>query len=291
MYADRASAAFKAVWGNNTDGVFTSKTGNYPALGLKQTGNDYDDSGLPVITAQVNPAMLNPGGRSLKFDELNPGSVFNPTSYYTYTPLSAAEVRIINPIFAGADKVTFANCSTLPLKLLSFNVVLDAQKKEAKATWKTTNEINTKNFEVEKSMNSTAFFNIGTVKAKNTSGNHTYQFMDGHVATGISYYRLKQIDEDGKYTYSQTVVINNKLVHTLSIFPNPAKNNIQVTHEEATTGTILKIVTIEGKVISSIRPASASVITSVDVSKLAPGNYLVILENGTNKMVTKFVKQ
>jgi pectate lyase len=107
MYADRTVADFKAVYGNNTDNVFTSKTGNYPAAYLKQFNNDYDDSGLPVITAQILPAMLNPGGRSVKFDELNPHLAFNPSAYYSYTPFTPSEVRTIVPLFAGADKVDF----------------------------------------------------------------------------------------------------------------------------------------------------------------------------------------
>ncbi len=107
MYADRTTANFKAVYGNNTDNVFTSKTGNIPCVYLKQFNNDYDDSGLPVITAQILPSMLNPGGRSVKFDELSPELAFDPSSYYSYTPFSPAEVRTIIPLFAGADKVDF----------------------------------------------------------------------------------------------------------------------------------------------------------------------------------------
>ncbi len=107
MYADRTVANFRAVYGNNTDNAFTSKTGNYPAAYLKQFNNDYDDSGLPVITSQILPSMLNPGGRSVKFDELNPELAFTPSSYYSYTPFTPADVRTIVPMFAGADKVDF----------------------------------------------------------------------------------------------------------------------------------------------------------------------------------------
>jgi pectin methylesterase-like acyl-CoA thioesterase/pectate lyase len=109
MYADRTVTDFKAVYGNNTDNVFTSKTGNLPAVYLKQFNNEYDDSGLPVITAQILPSMLNPGGRSVKFDELNPELAFDPKSYYNYTPFPASVVRTIVPLFAGADKVDFFN--------------------------------------------------------------------------------------------------------------------------------------------------------------------------------------
>ncbi|MFN4285495.1 MAG: InlB B-repeat-containing protein [Lacibacter sp.] len=107
MYADRTVADFRAVFGNNTDNVFTSKTGNIPAAYLRQFNNAYDDSGLPVITAQINPAMLNPGGRSVRFDELNPSAAFNPRTYYDYNAFDAATVRTIVPLFAGADKVDF----------------------------------------------------------------------------------------------------------------------------------------------------------------------------------------
>lgn len=291
MYADRTSANFKLVFGNNTDGVYTSKTGNYPAFGLKQTGNDYDDSGLPVITAQVNPAMKNPGGRSLKFDELNPGSVFNASSYYAYTPLSAAEVRVINPIFAGADKVQFANCSTLPLQLLTFDVVLLESGKEAKATWKTTNEINTNRFEIEKSLDGRDYIEVGEVKSNNTVGNHTYQFIDKDVTVGITYYRLKQFDNDGKFTYSNTVSLNNKRMQKLVIFPNPAFQSIQVTHGKAFTGAVIRVVTVEGRMVLNSKPAMSSTISIVDISKLPVGNYLLIFENGFEKTVSKFVKQ
>ncbi len=112
MYADRTLADFRAVYGNNTDNVFTSKTGNIPCTGLKQFNNAYDDSELPVITAQINSAMLNPGGRSIKFDEMNPGAIFDPRSYYSYTPFAPGVVRTIVPMFAGADVVNFFTNST-----------------------------------------------------------------------------------------------------------------------------------------------------------------------------------
>jgi pectate lyase len=107
MYADRTLTDFQAIYGANTDDIYTSKTGNLPCVGLKQTGNEYDDAGLPVITAQINPVMLNPGGRSLKFDTLNQAAVFDPHNYYSYNALPASTVRTLVPMFAGADKVDF----------------------------------------------------------------------------------------------------------------------------------------------------------------------------------------
>ncbi|OMP30966.1 DUF5018 domain-containing protein [Mangrovimonas sp. DI 80] len=113
MYADRKVSDFQAVYGVNTDNTFTSKTGNYPATALKQVGNAYDDSELPVITSQINPEMLNPGGRSVKFDELNPEGIFEPSSYYDYEAFPADVVEELIPLYAGADVIDFFQTESL----------------------------------------------------------------------------------------------------------------------------------------------------------------------------------
>lgn len=292
MYADRTVADFKAVYGNNNDNNYTSKTGNYPAVGLKQVGNGYDDSGLPVITAQINPAMLNPGGRSIKFDEFNPGAVFNPAGYYNYTPLTASEVRVIVPLFAGAGKSSFSNsCNPLPLQWLSFDVYLaQGSKREVRTSWKTTNEINTARFDIETSMNGNDFISIGRVVANNGPGINSYSFVDTNPANGISYYRLKQTDIDGRFTYSKMIAVNNRKSTNLTIYPNPATNKITITHTKAIKGAMFSIMNIHGIAVTTMNATAGSITTAADVSELASGNYLLVYLNGTARTVTKFVK-
>ncbi|MES2773012.1 MAG: DUF5018 domain-containing protein [Bacteroidota bacterium] len=290
MYADRSVADFKAVFGNNSDNTYTSKTGNYPAIGLKQTGNGYDDSGLPVITAQINPAMLNPGGRSIKFDELNPAGVFTASNYYTYTPLTASETRILVPLFAGADKVSFStSCSALPLKLLSFNAEING--KDVKASWKTDNEVNTRGFDIERSTNGRDFVAIGSVSSNNTSGVNNYSFTDTKPVAGISWYRLKQVDKDGRFTYSKTVAINSLERIGLGIFPNPVSSTLSVTHPKALVGASIKIFTADGRVVASFKVATGAGITTTGIEQLSAGNYLLVMQNGHVEFTAKFVKQ
>ena len=124
MYADRTLADFRTVYGINTDNVFTSKTGNLPCIYLKQFNNDYDDSGLPVITAQINPAMLNPGGRSIKFDELNAAAAFDPHSYYTYTAFPPSVARAVVPLFAGAGRIDFFTQTSTTTSTITANSTL-----------------------------------------------------------------------------------------------------------------------------------------------------------------------
>lgn len=291
MYADRTVTDFKAVFGNNTDDAFTSKTGNYPAKGLKQVGNEFDDSGLPVITSQINPAMLNAGGRSVKFDELNASSVFDPKSYYAYEALPASAVRAIVPMFAGADMVDFFPKS-LPLKLLSFKAKKSSNLGSyVELNWQTTNEVNTKSFEVECSKDGKTFQSIGSVLANNTSGLNSYSFNDANATVGDNYYRLKQQDLDGRFTYSNVELASVQLNGGFTIQPNPVVSNLTLNHSEAKDKAVFVIFNLQGQKVLSADVKKGTVASSVDVSGLAPGSYLLSFKNGTEQQSIQFIKE
>jgi pectate lyase len=290
MYADRSVADFKLVYGNNADNVYTSKTGNYPCTGLKQEGNEYDDSGLPVITDQINPAMLNPGGRSIKFDELNPASVFTPSTFYTYTPMTAQEVKVITPLFAGADKVVFANCSTVvPLSLLNFtgtftNNIVPLQ-------WQTNNEINTKSFEIEKSLNAVDFKKIGTVSTNNSLATNNYKFDDTQITDKVNYYRLKMIDNDGRFTYSKIITITVSKVMPIIIYPNVVSNILSIKHTSVSKAISLNIYNANGQKLLTFSTKMNSNTTEQNIASLVAGLYFVVVDNDGEKTVYKFIKQ
>ncbi len=275
MYADRTSADFKAVYGNNSDNTYTSKTGNYPALGLKQVGNEYDDSGLPVITAMINPNMLNPGGRSIKFDEFNPQAVFNPRSYYEYDAYPANVVRTIVPLFAGADKVDFwaIKNAALPLTLISFSGNYDNNKVTLK--WKTTNELQVSSYKIERSNNGTDFSTIGSVAAKNSTTATEYNFIDDVTINNKVFYRLKMIDNDGAVKYSNIITFSNQSNNHFSVYPNPAKDVFTITHKKFATPQILQIFTSNGSKVISKQIAAGTSNTIVNIGSIPSGIYWV----------------
>lgn len=295
MYADRTSADFKLVFGNNTDDTFTSKTGNYPATGLKQVGNEYDDSGLPIITAQINPAMLNPGGRSVKFDELNPTAVFTPSSYYSYSPMAASVVRKIVPLLAGADMVDFfpkaKTSTTLPLSFLAFDGKIDNSiTPTVRLTWTTTNEINTKDFDVLKKTNTGGFVKIATVPAQNKAGIHQYLFVDRNPFLGTNYYQLKQNDNDGQFANSKVIAIN--FVHKIAfqVYPNPVNDIITINHHLSTHNSTIKITDLQGKVVLNQLVKANQIVSQIDVSQLIKGIYIVLFNNGSDQKSIQIIK-
>lgn len=107
----------------------------------------------------------------------------------------------------------------LPIELISFDGKLSAGTVDL--FWASATEINNDFFTVEKSNDAINFGLIGTVKAKNTSIRSNYYLNDDSPFKGTNYYRLKQTDFDGSYTYSNIVAIdfNNDIKFT--VYPNP----------------------------------------------------------------------
>jgi len=178
---------------------------------------------------------------------------------------------------------------TLPLQLLNVSVINNYGY--AKLSWQTCNEINVKNFEVQKSNDAINFSTISTVAAKNLLCNTSYSYGDAKMLSSTAYYRIKTVDNDGRFTYSGIVSINGKTSLNLSIFPNPATNNLVMSHPQAGNNAYVQIISLNGKDILRQALQPGSIQTSLDVSTFSKGNYIVVYVNDNARQSAKFVKQ
>jgi len=179
--------------------------------------------------------------------------------------------------------------AVVPLKLLSINATLE--NKQTKVSWTTTNEINTKNFIVEKSRDAQSFAPIGTVDAKgNGTANNTYAFVDANPFDGVTYYRLKMFDKDGAYSYSPVVKVDVKGKSVISIYPNPATDNLIVSHPKAVAGSSIQLLTADGRMVKQYTVSIGTEQTYLSMESIAKGNYVLIFTNNTESMATKLVK-
>jgi hypothetical protein len=178
---------------------------------------------------------------------------------------------------------------TLPLQLLNVSVINNYGY--AKLSWQTCNEINVKNFEVQKSNDAINFSTISTVAAKNLLCNTSYSYGDAKMLSSTAYYRIKTVDNDGRFTYSGIVSINGKASLNLSVFPNPATNNLVMSHPQAGNNAYVQIISLNGKDILRQALQPGSVQTSLDVSTFSKGNYIVVYVNDNARQSAKFVKQ
>ncbi len=139
---------------------------------------------------------------------------------------------ILDNIFDNfSPSSTTINFSALPVELSEFDVK-KTEDNHSLVYWQTQSEINNDYFSVERSEDGSNFEEIGRVKGVGTTTEvQNYQFLDKEPFVGNNYYRLKQVDFDGAFEYSEIkVVFFNEAPQPfgISIFPNPATNLINV---------------------------------------------------------------
>ena len=185
----------------------------------------------------------------------------------------------------------------LPLTLLEFKGAL--VNNDGYLQWKTEHEENTVAFFVERSTDANNFIMVGAVPAANSPGNHRYNFTDPGITSlgsGFIYYRLKQTDIDGKYTYSNVVTLpidNSKI--TVRLFPNPVTNEINLAITSSQQQKLQwRLLDNTGRMIRyghyNISPGITAI--SEDISSSATGVYFLQLTNGKDlQQVIRLVKQ
>jgi endo-1,4-beta-xylanase len=212
-------------------------------------------------------------------------------------PANGPEFNSRNTFLPDAGRTfRFAASSTLPLSLLSFNA------KETGNTialqWATANEINCKEFEVQRSLDGQHFSTIATVDAKGNNGlsNNQYNAIDNNIATlNVVYYRLKEDAADGSYTYSAIIKINlnSNISFKVITAPNPFTNNINVQIESATSQNIrISLLDLNGKVLFTKQQAVVQGASSIpfDASSIAHGIYFLRLNTSMEETTVKLVK-
>ena len=183
---------------------------------------------------------------------------------------------------------TYSDAS-LPLSLTSFKAAFNGKATQIK--WTTDNEVNVSGFSIEKSLDGTNFSQVEFVTAKNNSSQNVYTLEDTKVKGGVSYYRLKLVDKNGAFKYSSIVAVKNNSIIKAEVFPNPTKGNLTVSHGEAEAGSSIKIMSLDGKQVKSLKVQAGSTQTGFSVSDLIKGNYIVVYESNGSKSVTQFTKQ
>lgn len=191
------------------------------------------------------------------------------TNTYTMTESGEYWVQVTNsqiPFLTLESSRTTYN-SALPVRLVNFTA-----KKTGGANllrWSTTMEVNNAGFEIERSFDAKTFEKIGFMTGKGESRNlENYQFVDENP-TLVSYYRLKQIDVDGKSTYSRIIQISSA-EQAFKLYPNPAKDIFTI--ESKGGGKSIDIYDLKGTKILE-KPVLNS--QTVSTANWSAGTYII----------------
>lgn len=143
------------------------------------------------------------------------------TDYSNYFYVSSGS-SVIQTDVNGDKFITAAALRLLPVKLINFTAIKSNNFCSVNIDWQVAQELSLKGYTVERSQsdNRNKFSSIAFV---NASGKSNYAFSDSTPAPGLNYYRLKMVDIDGKFTYSQIIPVNSTcgIEGNISVFPNP----------------------------------------------------------------------
>ena len=280
------------------------------SVGLKTdaSGDDiaeYDAGTQTVIFRMGNNATAIAGGSLVPLDSFEVAfkvTVNTPTNGIIPQIVNAARLSVKSDALVDfvddATAVINPAGGSLPVTLTSFSATLLADKK-VKVVWSTSMEYNSKSFEIERSGDGVKFRTVATKSASgNSTSKITYSINDdiADVTSPIVYYRLKQIDVDGKTAFSKIVPVKlKKALGDFTVSPNPfiSNLNINIVWDKNET-TLVKVYNVTGaevisKMVTMIRGYNYVAID--DLARVPSGSYIVQFMTAGGRIFKQVIKQ
>ena len=175
----------------------------------------------------------------------------------------------------------------LPVELVYFKA--QAQGDVALLTWATAMEKNNAAFVIERSQDGTHFEVIGNKAGQGSTLQTTnYHFTDAHPYTGVTYYRLKQVDFDGAQTYTTIQAVYFESSSDIYVFPNPATDelNIVLSSEEPYE---IKVYSNLGVEVQHLNTTKNSNTYTIRLNGISSGSYILELRSATKQLTKPFL--
>ena len=179
----------------------------------------------------------------------------------------------------------------LPISLTSFTAKPN-DKNSVALNWVTASEENNDYFSVEHSIDGRGFIEIDQVHGAGTTSEYQfYSFVHENARKGNNYYRLRQVDYDGTFSFSQIEVVVLEDESELVVRPTLATTEVQIFfNEELDNNGVVEIVNFMGQVIESIQFSDESGQITLDVNDLDSGHYVIRVNTENGMSSTRFIK-
>lgn len=281
------------TYGLLADQVPQSNVAKYSILNVADNGND-----ILAITWEANLLAMPVSAQTLTETPI----AFNRVLEVRLPQLPAgsqAQLNLVPELMRGQQfyktigqsiEVAYGTgAQSLPVSLLGFDAQFMGES--VRLDWTTSREVNNDHFQVEKSVNGEAFTYIGQVKGMgNSEEPQSYTFDDKDIQNGTLIYRLKQVDIDGSYAYSNEAEVRISEEASISVYPVPAKNMLYVDLPEASASAQCSIFDANGKLIKSYSFTDAGAKLSMDVSALVEGSYVIQVQSASVQASRTFTK-
>ena len=257
------------------------------------TWNKGSTDGLPFNVANVEISLSTDGGYTypliLKASTLNDGTedIVVPSNY-TYT--GRIRVRAIGNIFYDISNNNFTiSPNPVPVKWINF-FGEKLKNNTVKLTWNV-NEIDNHFYVVERSLDGQKFSTIGEVAAsKDPGNNHTYNFIDAQPFASTNFYRIKQVDKNGGYSYSSIVTISfDESIGSWVVYPNPTSDVVNLFSNANYKNLQVSVYDAIGKLVhtQTKQNVNRGEVIKVSLLSFAKGVYSVKVQATNTESITK----
>ncbi len=238
-----------------------------------------DPSNLVVCknTTAGPTTWINIGGAGATMSVGSVASTSSPSSFNSFSRFTLGNA-------SGGNNV-------LPIELVSFTAKpFDG---DVALNWITSTEKNNDYFDVERSQDGLVFekvFKMKSAKDGNSVEKQNYEGIDPNPFSGLSYYRLKQVDKSGKYSYAPIVSVIMNGNSTIQIYPNPVNDRLILKTNSGSESTEVSMVGSLGNLVLPFTTLNA-LNNGIDVSQFAPGVYYLVFRNDSGLSPVKVVVQ
>jgi len=287
-----ANQTFGLYLGPNGNPIFQSYIndkdfyGNYAANTWQHAVVTYNGS---TVKMYMNGTLI--GNQAYT---LNTGNNSNFKLGNNSTIITVDDLKLYGYALSDAEIAALYAQESLPVELSNFTARLN--NKTTSLFWSSATETNTSYFEIEYSNNGTAFVKVGNVKAQgysNSAKEYSYQHITNNQP--IHYYRLKMVDKDGKYAYSNIIKLKDVVKSfEASVYPTIVTNTatLSITSKENANALII-ITNLEGKRVmqKNIELIEGSQTIPLNVENLTKGSYIVSIKLKNNLASYTIIKQ
>ena len=274
-------------------GTITYPSNGFLNINLTTSSFNYNDDTkyLEVLWENTNPNYDYV--QDWTFDRLDANSSYVGKwgeNNYNYNNATNNCSRLYYTAAIGFNETSNVNCGILPIKLKTFTA--KKENNNVNINWITATEINNDYFTIEHSLDGVNFRKIETIKGGgNSNKQQKYSIIDNNPDEGINYYRLKQTDFDGTYTYSKIQAVNFTQSENsyVNIYPNPVIGQVLNIETNSENSSINLYNCIGEKMKITITNSSNKHI--INVSELPKGIYFIeTIVNGSSKYNKVLIK-
>lgn len=275
-------------------------------LNTKIMGSSLIAAGAPVIAVSLTDVSTSTSGAVIKVMFGIPGSNVNAAEIYSASGSSLLYIdNALANLATGYYYIDITNGSSrivtapvwytrndngvLPVTFSSFT----AQKmnKTVKLNWATEQEFNSSHFMIERSANGRSWQSYTSIAAAGNSSNHIeYTAYDNLPLNGTGYYRIKQVDKDGRFQVSVVRSVRFDLGYTISVTPNPAKDFITVTMDKINNSlSTIQFFNTAGNLVFTQKTNLSAI--NINTSAYTRGLYFIKISNSGEVTTQKIILQ